>query len=200
MASINALIGLLGKGLTGDWKKAIDLIGGEAKAEDTLKRAKVLAIKRAAAFAARKIVENLNSSGALAGAPFAPLADSTVARRKKGRNKGAGNKPLIDTGDMRGSVHPHFVDENTAFAGLKRGSVGKEGKDRADIAMIHEYGALKKVTGGAMHVEEAIPARPFVGPVLEKFAPDMGKVYAESMEKSFEKVDVKPEMPVLETT
>lgn len=133
--------------LTGSWEKIKRYIHGEWKS-----KAKSVALKRVATFYERQVKQNILTSGALTGKPFALLAESTI------RRKGA-SKPLIDTGEMLNSIQSEQIDDNTAFVGIKAGTRHGGGKeDTADIAAVHEFGAL--IPGGE------IPARPFIRPVI----------------------------------
>lgn len=137
-----------------------------------------------------KIVQNITSGGALAGKPFAPLSANTLAvRRFVGFG---GTKILMRTGSLRNSVTVRKVGAVT-FVGILRQSRGKGGTSMANIGEIHEYGAgpfsvmmtprqrrflmaalgsLGAASpgkgGGVLTIK--IPARPFMGPVFERFA------------------------------
>lgn len=155
---------------TGEWEKVKRYLQGE-----WINRAKPTAIKRVAAYYERQIKLNITTSGTLTGKPFEPLAESTIKR------KGSSN-PLIDTGDLRNSVRAHVIDENTAFVGVKRGKQHRKGKeDTADIAAIHEFGAI--VPGGE------IPARPFIRPVIndEKMRKEAGEIFEKTFDEAAEK-------------
>ncbi len=62
-----------GMTLTGDWAKVRSIIGNRNIAENKIKRAKTVAMRRTLAYFQRQIVLNMTSSGVLAGAPFKPL-------------------------------------------------------------------------------------------------------------------------------
>jgi phage gpG-like protein len=159
-----------GGGLSGQWGRVRQIL------TQGLKRAKPVAIKQAAAYFEGQVKKNLTSGGRLAGKPFRPLAASTLRRRRKG--KGAGRPtPLVDTGDMRNSVHPVVLDDHTAFVGIRRGEIGRAGQNLLDIAQVHEFGTVST---------KAIPARPFLRPVVHKFAQAAGQVYARALKREFE--------------
>ena len=159
-----------GGGMMGNWA------GVSAMLTRGLKSAKPVALKRAAAYFEGQVKKNLSSGGRLAGKPFVKLKAATLARRKRGKGSGKPT-PLIDTGDMRNSVHPVVMDENTAFIGIRRGEIGREGQDLLDIAQVHEFGTVSK---------KSIPARPFLRPVVDKFAQAAGEVFAKALQKGFE--------------
>lgn len=146
------------------------LFGSRGVAKETMSLMKEAGLLRSMAFYVRQIKMNIQSGGKLAGAPFKKLSPITI------KIKGS-TKPLLDTGDMMGSVVPVYIDENAGFVGLKRGDVHKKGGDVADIAEIHEFGALVK--------NHEVPARPFIGPVNKKFQDEAGEQYLKGMEKAF---------------
>lgn len=123
------------------------------------------------------IVKNLQSGGALAGAPFAAHSPMTyVIRRFLGRN--GGTKPLMTTIGL-GSVIVVKMG-GTVFVGVRRAK--QKWRDPAT----HEKGATWNTTPKQQRFLKAamlhsglpparilvlrLPARPFVGPVIEKFA------------------------------
>lgn len=177
--------------LVGDWQKAARIV-------DTMgprwEKAQQVAVEREAHFLRRQMVQNLTGGGALAGKPFAPLGQGTlVVRAFRGFG---GTKPLIVTGALRNSISVVKMPGGVVFVGVRRGAGVRGGKDRANIAEIHEFGASFQVrmtpkmrrflatayrragvpfgrTGGGKGtgvLQIRIPARPFVGPVIDKFA------------------------------
>lgn len=179
--------------LVGDWSKARAVV-------DTMvanfQRAQEKAVAREALLLRGHIVKNITSGGAHAGKPFAPLSAMTLAVRKL-RGFG-GTKPLLVTAALRNSVAVVKLKNGTTFVGIRRGSVpGKGGKRPANIAEILEFGGSWTVTltrkmrrflalaarraglargastgagGGGRVITIRIPARPYVGPVVDKFA------------------------------
>ena len=144
--------------LYGDWGKLKRLF-----AKDTLKRAKEKALKKTLAYFQGQIKKNIVSSGILAGKPFAANSERTVKKKKS-------SKPLVNTGDMVGSVVPLYINDVTGFVGLKRGKRHTSMKDVADIGWINEKGVITQWG-------QVIPARPFVSPVLKKFAGKGNEIY-----------------------
>lgn len=177
--------------LVGDWSKAAritDSMGARfAKAQER-------AVLQEAHYLRGQIIKNITSGGALAGAPFAGLSPGTlVVRAFRGFG---GTKPLIVTGALRNSVSVVKLSGGAVFVGIRRGAAGKGGKGGANLAELHEFGgswtqrmtakmrrflaaAFRKAgrpfgqgkgSKGAGVIVVRIPARPFVGPVVERFA------------------------------
>ena len=105
--------------------------------------------------------------GIVSGKNFAPNHPYTIA--KKGSSK-----PLIDKGDLLGSVTYDVFNQNSVFIGVKKES------GTANIAAVHEFGCTIKVTPkmraylhyNGLHLKDStqyvnIPARSFIRPVLE---------------------------------
>lgn len=183
--------------LTGAWaetsRAATQLAEGFKKAADR-------ALLAEANFLRGHIVRNITSGGAHAGAPFVPLSPSTlIIRRFKGFS---GSKILMVTSAMRNAVSVVRLPGGACFVGVKRGAphAGSPG-GAANLAAIHEEGRtftinmtpkMKKFLaaafgkaggptrasggGGGAILVIRIPARPWVGPAIERFAkPDAVK-------------------------
>lgn len=171
----------------GDWNKLSNLLGKIPKAVET---ATNKAIKKEGHFLRTKIVDGIRDQ-APGGKQFLPLAVTTLAVRKfKGFN---GTKALIKTGDLRNSVQVMDAPQG-CFIGIERNAKGKNGKSMIDIAVLHEQGSgpiVIRVTAkmrkflmmafrqaglqgpygrGTGLLIMKIPARPFIGPVFEKFS------------------------------
>jgi hypothetical protein len=120
--------------LEGDWDKIANILNParmRAKMEQAGKRvglAGVAAVKKG-------IV-----SGAPGGNTFRPLSPFTIWMRSS-----FSTKPLIDHGDLVGSIIHENPDANTVWIGVKKGSKGSKG-DMVDIAWVHEFGCTIKVT------------------------------------------------------
>lgn len=182
--------------LVGDWAKAAKIT---ATMNDRFKAAAQKAVLREAHHLRGKIVQNITTQGSLAGAPFKPLGSGTLlVRRFRGFG---GSKILMVTGSLRNSITVKKMPGGGAFVGVLRQSKGASGKSLANIAEIHEFGAgpftvvmtdrqrrflmaalrsmggpsgPSKSGGGVLVIK--IPARPFIGPVIAKFAqPDQVK-------------------------
>ena len=177
-----AIESLAAKGLVGgDWDRALKMFGGRMGAALFAKKMKAVALKRMAAYLSGQVKRNIRSSGRVAGRPFVPLQGSTI--RRKGSSK-----PLIDTGDLMGSVHPHFIDENAAFVGVKRGTIGKKTSGHmVDIAEIHEFGVVSQ--------RVSIPPRPFLGPVRDHFGEKAGDIYGEWIQKALDEGEATAHKP-----
>ena len=175
--------------LFGDWSKAGAIT---ASMGARFERAQEQAVLKEAHLLRGKIVQNITSGGSLAGRPFAALAPGTlIVRRFRGFG---GTKPLLVTGALRNSVSVVRLAGGAVFVGIRRGTGPSKGG--ANLAEVHEYGGSWQVrmtarmrrflaaafsrsgqkfghgTGakGAGVIVVRIPARPFVGPVVERFA------------------------------
>lgn len=172
--------------LVGDWAKTgkiVDTMAGRFKA------AADKAILHEGHYLRGLMVQNITSGGAAAGAPFAPLSPSTLKIRKF-RGFG-GSKILMQTGALRGSITVARVSGGVFVGILRKGGKGKGG-GRANIAEIHEFGisftmpttekqrkflmaalgdagAPSPGTGSGV-IKVTIPPRPFISPVVDKFA------------------------------
>ena len=128
------------------------------------------------------------------GKPFKPLAANTLkVRRFRGFR---GTKALIVKGDLRNSVKAIPISRGVAFVGVRRGARRRDGKDLVNIAKIHEFGfgpIIIRITpkmrrflfaagiiggrgggggggeGGPGIIVVRIPARPFLGPVKDRW-------------------------------
>jgi len=157
--------------LTGAWDKVGKYLNG-----DRVKKAKKIALRKTLAYFQRQIKLNIQSKGSLAGEPFKENAEYTIEKKKS-------SKPLIDTGDMLGSIMPHIIDDDSGFVGLKSGKRhlgAKEDNDVADIGMINEFGAVTSWN-------QVIPARPFIKPILDKFGKDAQKYYEKIFKEEMDK-------------
>lgn len=174
---------MIGVRLIGDWAKATKSL---EHLEDRFARAAEQAVAKEAQMARMHIVKNITSGGAHADKPFAPLSSMTLAIRAfKGFG---GGKPLIVSGALLGAVTVSKIGKAT-FVGIKRAG-GKGGG--VNFAELHEFGggpwtrpmtdkqrrflhaALKNAGpaptgpgGGVLTIR--IPARPYIGPVADKF-------------------------------
>ncbi|MDR1648916.1 MAG: phage virion morphogenesis protein [Synergistaceae bacterium] len=176
----------------GDWDKIANVLNPakmRAKLEQAGKRvglAGVAAVKKG-------IV-----SGAPGGQAFTPLSPHTIARK-------GSSKPLIDHGDLVGSITHENPDLNTVWIGVKKGARGKNG-DMANIAAVHEFGCTNengcaiKVTPkmraylhySGIHLRSAteyivIPPRPFLASTLNdpEFLDKITKIYALALKEAF---------------
>ena len=125
-------------------------------------------------------------SGAPGGQKFAPLSPVTIARK-------GSSKPLIDKGDLVGSITYQVVDADNIFIGVKK---GKE----VSIAAVHEFGCTIGVTPkmrAYLHYQDIhlrastqyihIPPRPFLRPVLlgDDFKNKVAEIYIQAIERVF---------------
>jgi phage gpG-like protein len=165
-------------GRYGPWKEAARIAGSMA---GDFQRAVERSTLREAHFLRGKIVEGI-TSGAPAGKPFKPHAPLTIALR------GGSGKILIQSGALRNSITVVKIGggaTTAAFVGVQRTN------KRANLAEIHEEGRTIRVTekmrrylmarlreagapppppgGGGGKTVIKIPARPFMGPVFERY-------------------------------
>ncbi len=126
-------------------------------------------------------------SGAPGGKAFAPNSPATIMLK-------GSSKPLIDKGDLLGSVTYEVLDNgNGVFIGVKS---GKE----ANIAAVHEFGCTIGVTpkmraylhhigihlrGSTQYIH--IPARPFLSPIFqsEEFLSMVKDIYIKALTGAF---------------
>ena len=128
--------------------------------------------------------------GIVSGAPgdqkFAPNSPMTIARK-------GSSKPLIDKGDLVGSITYQVIDADNVFVGVKK---GKE----INIAAVHEFGCTIQVTPKmrayfhyqGIHLKSStqfivIPPRPFLRPVLlsDEFKAGVAEIYIQAIERMF---------------
>ncbi|MDR2523408.1 MAG: hypothetical protein LBC93_06895 [Synergistaceae bacterium] len=122
-----------GSGLFGDWDRAIQLLGN-----NPIKRALDLARNQIGVTGASMVKKGI-IDGAPGGTPFWPLHPKTIERK-------GSSKPLIGNGDLIGSVTHQLVGDSDIWIGVRRGARAGNGQDAADIAEVHEYGAVIPVT------------------------------------------------------
>lgn len=174
-------------GLTGDWDK-IDRILNPARVRSAMTRATA----KAGVFGEGEVRRGIQS-GAPGGQTFQPLHWWTIARK-------GSTKPLIDNGDLIGSITHEAPDDSSVWIGVKRSAKDKEGKPLVNIAAVHEFGCVIGVTEKMRYylrihglylkkttTHIVIPPRPFLHPVLEdeKFQQKIKAVYFEALRGVF---------------
>lgn len=167
-------------GLIGDWDK-LDSILSSARIDSLLKKAG----EKIGNYGASEVKKGI-VSGAPGGQTFAPLSPLTIMRK-------GSSKPLIDKGDLLGSISYKVVDDDKVF-------IGVSDKEEAIIAAVHEYGCTIPVTPKlrayfhyqGIHLRNEtvslhIPSRKFLRPVLEseKFQKDIIKICIEALRSVF---------------
>ncbi len=175
---------MIGVQLTGQWQKAGRILENLDK---RFEAAAMKAVLQEAHFIRLKVIQNITDGGATAGAPFAPLSPLTMMiRRFRGFG---GGKPLIVTGALRGSVVVLKLGRGAVAVGMNRKSASG-----VNLALLHEEGSesMRRMTakqrrflaaafrasgqrfgdtgGGGGMLRIRIPARPYFGPVVAKFA------------------------------
>lgn len=141
--------------MTGDWGLGRTLL---LTGPSRLRAASQRALMQEAQYLRRELVQGMRSQ-APGGRPYAPLAQSTLERRKRaGRS---GGKILIVTGDLRNSINV-TQRQNEVFVGILRTARGRDGQTMVNIAEVHEEGSR----------DGRIPARPTFGPVFQQWSKD----------------------------
>ena len=166
--------------LTGDWNR-LEEIFNPSKIAAGIRQAAARAGNYGASAVKKGIV-----SGAPGGQKFVPNSSFTTARK-------GSSKPLVDKGDLVGSVTYQVVDDNHVFIGVNK---GKE----VNIAAVHEFGCTIKVTPKmraylhyqGIHLKSStqfisIPPRPFLRPVLQsnEFKAGIAEIYIKALERIF---------------
>ena len=174
--------------LEGDWDKIANILDPKrmrAKMEQAGKR-----VGLAGVAAVKKGIR----SGAPGGEKFEPLQALTVWVK-------GSSKPLIDSGDLIGSITHDNPDINTTWIGVKKGTKGKKG-DIVNIAAVHEFGCTIKVTdkmrrafaakfpGTGIRKETQyihIPERSFLRAALKdpEFRKEVGDIYLTAIKEAF---------------
>ena len=177
----------MSSGLFGDWDKLANILNPARMRKELSK-----VTKRAGANAAAAVKKGI-VSGAPGGLPFWPLRESTIERK-------GSSKPLIDHGDLLGSITYVDIDINTVWVGVKKGSRSSSGGDLADIARVHEFGKLIEVTpkmraylhSQGLHLKPdteyiVIPPRSFLRATLndQAFREANGKLYLKALMRLF---------------
>ena len=166
--------------LAGDWNR-LDEILNPAKLAEGIRQAAA----RVGNYGASQVKKGI-VSGSPGGQTFAPNSPLTIARK-------GSSKPLINHGDLVGSITYQIIDSENVFIGVKK---GKE----VNIAAVHEYGCTIRVTPKmraylhyqGVHLKPStqmiyIPARPFLRPVLNSsdFKAKVAEVYIQAIERMF---------------
>ena len=166
--------------LSGDWSRLDEILNPSRIAAGVKQAA-----SRVGNYGASEVKKGI-VSGAPGGQKFVPNSPMTTARK-------GSSKPLIDKGDLVGSITYQVVDANNVFVGVKK---GKE----VNIAAVHEFGCTIQVTPKmraylhhqGVHLKAStqyivIPPRPFLRPVLlgSEFKAKVAEIYIEAIERMF---------------
>ncbi len=193
-------------GLFGEWTGVLSTL---KNARRDFKEAKHIALLQEAEFYRTQVIQGIRSQ-APGGKAFKPLSETTIALRKFMGFKGT--KALQRRGDLVNSitVHETHDQDDSIFVGIQRNAKNSKGESVVDIAKLNEYGSKPivikitpkmaallhmafrkanlppsgKTSTGVIVVQ--IPARPFFGPVFEKFAQpeEASRRYAERFQKA----------------
>ncbi len=179
----------------GPWSRVGKLLAATPR---RMREAVDKALLQEAQFFRTKIVEGIREQ-APGGRAFAPLAPTTLAIRRFRGFKGT--KALLVQGDLRNSITV-VKEGGGVFVGVLRTAKGKSGQPLVNVATVHEYGSppivmkltpkvrrflhaafrrdgLDSTVDGRPSIGIAIirvPARPFLGPVFEKFSANVDEV------------------------
>jgi len=166
--------------LTGDWDKVSQIFNAAR-----IKNALYGVAAKVGNYGASEVKKGIRS-GAPGGQTFQALSEFTIQRK-------GSSKPLIDKGDLIGSITFEVVDDDSVAIGVKKGNAG-------NIAAVHEYGCTIEVTPkmraflhyNGIHLKEAttyinIPPRPFLRPVLasKKFQKKVAEMYLNALRGAF---------------
>jgi hypothetical protein len=186
----------------GAWSRVGKLL---AAAPKHMKEAVDKALLQEAQFFRTQIVEGITKQ-APGGKAFAPLAPTTLAIRKFRGFKGT--KALLVQGDLRNSITV-VKEGDRVFVGVLRSAKGRGGQKLVDVATVHEYGsrpiAVKLTPKARAFLHAAfrnagldspardkpstgiaiikVPARPFFGPVFDKYGADANAVSKRFLER-----------------
>lgn len=192
--------------LFGEWGSVLATLKNAPR--DFAKAKRVALLQEAESFRTQ-VVMGIKSQ-APGGRSFQPLSPTTIALRKFFGFKGT--KALVRRADLVNSITVHEMHdaEDSIFVGVKRNAKNAKCEALVDIAKMNEYGSkpiVIKITpkmAALLHmafrkanlmgplrpstgvITVQIPARPFMGPVFEKFAEptEASKRFAERFQKA----------------
>jgi hypothetical protein len=116
----------------GDWKKAGKALPGLAAA---YRKAEIQAVFQEALHFRRQVIKAFKTSGGSNGKAWAPNRPSTIAAK-------GSSKPLINTGDLMGSVAVLPAGSASFFAGVPNNARAKKGGKLTQIGRVHEEGRV----------------------------------------------------------
>lgn len=166
--------------LSGDWSRLDEILNPSRIAAGVKQAA-----SRVGNYGASEVKKGIVSS-APGGQKFVPNSPMTIARK-------GSSKPLIDNGDLVGSITYQVIDADNVFVGVKKGN-------EANIAAVHEFGCTIQVTPKmraylhhqGIHLKAStqyivIPPRPFLRPVLlgDDFKAKVAEIYIQAIERIF---------------
>ena len=144
--------------LYGDWDKALNRLRhiniNMASNLDKATKRNALAVRDAMI---RKFVEGDRS--------WPPLAAATIARK-------GSSKPLIEHGDLMGSINVKPLPHREFFVGVPRAARSKEGEELVNIGACNEFGT------------DTIPVRSFVATTLREQDEPTAKRWMEAARKT----------------
>ena len=174
-------------GLAGDWDKLNNILN-PARMKQKLQQAAA----KVGAYGASAVKKSI-VSGAPGGERFAPLHPATIANKKS-------SKPLIDKGDLVGSVTWQTVGDNAVFIGVRKSAKSGDGGALANVAAVHEFGCTIRVTPkmrAYLHYQNihlkpstqyiSVPPRPYLRPTLNdpEFREKIAEIYMKAIKEAF---------------
>lgn len=116
----------------GDWEKARRVLPGF---DQFYKEVEIEAVKKEAEYFRRMVLRAFKTSGGSNGKTWAPNSDFT--KRAKGSSK-----PLVNTGDLMGSVTIVDAGPGEFFVGVPNNARSKNGGKLVSIGAVHEFGKV----------------------------------------------------------
>ena len=173
--------------LEGDWERLASILD-----PSRMKKKLDVTTKKLGAHAASAVKKAI-VGGSPGGKTFTANHPFTVA------GKGS-SKPLVNDGDLVGSITHEDVSLNTVWVGVKKGARSKSGSDIVAIAWVHEFGYTIRVTEAmrtylhrqGLHLKKTteyivIPERSFLRATLNDpaFKEEVGGMYLEALKELF---------------
>ena len=116
----------------GDWSKARKVLPGFDR---LYKEAETMAVRQEAEYFRRMVLKAFKTSGASNGKAWAPNSASTKRAKRS-------SKPLVNTGDLMGSVTMIDAGPASFFVGVPNKAKSKDGSKLVSIGAVHEFGKV----------------------------------------------------------
>ena len=120
----------------GDWSAAFKITSGMSA---RFKHAMDKAVHKEAQNFRNKVLQAFRSSGKSNGKPWRKNEPWTIKRKKS-------SKPLIDKGDLYGSIVVIPVQESTYFIGVPNNARSHKGAKLTRVGSVHEFGQVITMT------------------------------------------------------
>lgn len=154
---------------TGDWNKMIDMMGAM---EHRCLKSSQREFGRVAEKVKTSMITGITSKR------FKLEENKTSTIKRKGSST-----PLVDDGDLIGSIKTHKVSARLFLVGAHKDAVDKDGKSVANIFAVNTYGVDKVAKSGK---RIRIPARDAISPALKENEDEFKKAGKEVLKKTFE--------------